>query len=63
MDDTTVLVLANATEPQLAMLDALPPATTIAAIDNEYHGETANTTSVNPYTSEESIMTRPRVSR
>ncbi len=31
MDDTTVLVLATPTEPQLAMLEELPPETTIAA--------------------------------
>jgi len=30
MDNTTVLVLANPTEPQLAMLEALPPETAIA---------------------------------
>jgi phosphoglycerate dehydrogenase-like enzyme len=33
MDDTTVLVLANPVEPQLAMLENLPPATTIVAGD------------------------------
>jgi phosphoglycerate dehydrogenase-like enzyme len=34
MDNTTVLVLANPTEPQLALLEALPPETTIAVGDN-----------------------------
>ncbi|HEY1339433.1 MAG TPA: D-2-hydroxyacid dehydrogenase [Bryobacteraceae bacterium] len=34
MDNNTVLVLANPTEPQLAMLEALPPETGIAVGDN-----------------------------
>jgi len=34
MDDNTVLVLANPAEPQLGMLEELPPETTIAAGDS-----------------------------
>ena len=41
MDNNTVLVLANPTEPQLAMLDELPPETGIAVGNNPEAFETA----------------------